>query len=62
MYLSSAVYIYNFTTVVFATCDRIHRYVVTSIPLDSAQMVSESSQNLYVAKLNTAELQDSAVL
>lgn len=40
MYLSSSVYIYNLTTVVFGSCDQIHRGTVISIALDNAQMVS----------------------
>ena len=45
LYSSSCLDIYNYTTLVFASCDRIHSLVVISIALDKPQMVSKSSQN-----------------
>ena len=56
MCLSSSVYIYNLTTVVFGICDRIHCLAVTSIANDCATDGLEKLAKLYFAKLNTAEL------
>jgi hypothetical protein len=54
--VSSCVYIYNLTTVVFASCDQIHSLAVTLIANDCATDGLEKLAKLNFAKLNTAEL------